>query len=298
MKLIRPMTVTAARLTSSNVAETVSLYNAGTTYGAGTQVRNDAADGSWLYESKVGSNTGNALTDITKWTPLGATNRWKAFDGSVSSQTTNSTSIEFKIEASGRIDTVAILNVDAASVQVIAEDATDGEVYNETFSLVSPSGVSDIFAWLTEPIERLADLEITGIPTLYAGLTITVKINAPGGTAAVGAVVLGLAKDIGGTQYGAQVGIKDYSIKGTDDFGNVAVIERAYSKRANFNVWVASGLVDQVQVLLARYRATPIVYSGSSAYGSTLIYGFFRDAAVEIAGPNHSLLTIEIEGLT
>lgn len=298
MKLIRPMTVTSARLTSSNVSETVALYNALTTYSIGNTVRQDAADGSWLYESLANSNTGNALTDTTKWLAKGATNRWQAFDGSVSSQTTNSTSIEYVIEASGRVDTVAILNVDAASVQVIAEDATDGEVYNETFSLVSPSGVSDIFAWLTEPIERLADLEITGIPTLYAGLTVTVKINAPGSTAAVGAVVLGLAKDIGGTQYGAQVGIKDYSVKGTDDFGNVTVIERAYSKRANFNVWVDSGLVDQVQVLLARYRAIPIIYSGSSAYGSTLIYGFFRDASVEIAGPNHSLLTIEIEGLT
>lgn len=298
MKLIRPMTVTAAMLTSSTVAETVSLYNAGTTYALGATVRQDAADGSWLYESLVAGESGNALTNTSKWLAKGATNRWKVFDGSISSQTENADEIEYVIEATGRVDTIALLNIDAASVQVVAEDATDGEVYNETFSLVSPSGVSDIFAWLTEPIERLADIEISGLPTLYAGLTYTITINAPGATAKVGAVVLGLAKDIGGTQYGAQVGIKDYSVKGTDDFGNVAVIERAYSKRANFNVWVKSGLVDQVQVLLARYRATPIVYSGSSAYGSTLIYGYYRDAAVEIAGPNHSLLTIEIEGLT
>lgn len=298
MKLIRPMTVTAAMLTSSTVAETVSLYNAGTTYALGVTVRQDAADGSWLYESLVAGESGNALTNTSKWLAKGATNRWKVFDGSVSSQTQNANSIEYVIEATGRVDTIAILNVDAASVQVVAEDATDGEVYNETFSLVSPSGVSDIFAWLTEPIERLADIEISGLSVLYAGLTYTITINAPGATAKVGAIVMGLAKDIGGTQYGAQVGIKDYSVKGADDFGNVTVIERAYSKRANFNVWVDSGLVDQVQVLLARYRATPIVYSGSSAYGSTLIYGFFRDAAVEIAGPNHSLLTIEIEGLT
>lgn len=298
MKLIRPMTVTAAMLTSSTVAETVSLYNAGTTYALGATVRQDAADGSWLYESLVAGESGNALTNTAKWLAKGATNRWKVFDGSVSSQTENADEIEYVIEATGRVDTIALLNIDASSVQVVAEDATDGEVYNETFSLVSPSGVSDIFAWLTEPIERLADIEISGLPTLYAGLTYTITINAPGATAKVGAIVLGLAKDIGGTQYGAQVGIKDYSVKGTDDFGNVTVIERAYAKRANFNVWVDSGLVDQVQVLLARYRATPIVYSGSSAYGSTLIYGFFRDASVEIAGPNHSLLTIEIEGLT
>lgn len=298
MKLIRPMTVTAAMLTSSNVAETVALYNAGTTYALGATVRQDSADGSWLYESLVAGESGNALTNTSKWLAKGATNRWKVFDGSVSSQTQNANSIEYVIEATGRVDTIAILNVDAASVQVVAEDATDGEVYNETFSLVSPSGVSDIFAWLTEPIERLADIEISGLPVLYAGLTYTVTINAPGATAKVGAIVLGLAKDIGGTQYGAQIGIKDYSVKGEDAFGNVTVIERAYAKRANFNVWVDAALVDQVQVLLARYRATPIVYSGSSSYGSTLIYGFFRDAAVEIAGPNHSLLTIEIEGLT
>lgn len=298
MKIVRPMTVGASALLSSNVAETAALYSSGTTYAANAIVRQDAADGSRLYQSAVGSNTNNPLTDTAKWIPLGATNRWKAFDGSVTSQAANANSIQYVIKADGRIDSVVIMNVDAVSVRVVAEDTVDGVVFDETHNLVSASGITDLFGWLTEPIERLADKLITGLPILYADLKVTVTISAPGGTAKCGAVVVGLAKQIGGTQYGAQVGIKDYSVKGADDFGNIVPIERAYSKRANLSVMVDNSLVDQLQILLSRYRATPIVYVGAESFGSTVVYGFYRDASVELRFMNHSILSIEIEGLT
>lgn len=298
MKLLRPLTIDATALVSSNVAETHALYSGATSYADGDIVRSEPSTGTVLFESLVGSNVGNPLTDATKWLPLGASNRWKLFDRSVTSQTTNADDIEVVIQTVGRVDSVAILNVNAASVQVVAADATDGVVFDETYSLVSSSGITDIFAWLTEPIERLADYYVTGLPTLYANLELTITIASPGGTAMCGGLVVGLSREVGGAQYGATVGIQDYSRKITDTFGNLTVFEGAFSKRGNFTVFVDSALTDQVQVLLARYRATPIVYVGSEAYGSTLIYGFYRDSNVEIAGPNHSILSIEIEGLT
>lgn len=296
--MLRPFEVTSAALTASNVTETVSLYNLATSYSAGNQVREDTATGSLLYESIVGSNTGNPLTDATKWLPLGATNRWKMFDGSITSQTQNADSIEDTIQITGRIDSVALLNIDAASAQVIATDATDGVVFDETVSLVSTDGITDLFAWLTEPIERVADKLITDIPTLYSDLEVQIILTDTGATAKCGAAIVGLSKGIGDTQYGASVGIQDYSRKERDDFGNYVVVERAFSKRANFTVWMNINLTDQVQILLARYRATPMVYVGSDMFGSTLIYGFFREANVEISYPTISIMTIEIEGLT
>ena len=298
MKLLRPMAVTSAALTSSNVAETVALYNGATTYALAAQVRQDAADGSWIYQSLVGSNTGNPLTDATKWVRVGATNRWSMFDASVTSQTEAADQIEVVIATTGRVDSVAVVNVDAASIQVVAEDATDGVVFDETYSLVSTSGITDLYAWLTEPIERISDFEVTGLPSLYSGLTITVTLTNTGGTAKCGALVVGLSKTIGTTSYGASVGIIDYSRKEANAYGDYEVVERAFAKRANFTVWIDTRLTDQVQKLLAEYRATPIVYVGSSSFGSTIVFGFYRSFSVEIAYPSHSICSLEIEGLT
>ena len=113
-----------------------------------------------------------------------------------------------------------------------------------------------------------------------------------------GACIIGLATNLGLTQYGAQVGIQDYSVKQRDDFGNYTVLERAFSKRGTFQVYVPAGMVDQTQTLLSSYRATPIVYIGSELYTSTMIYGFYKEFTQEIQYKNYTLCTLDIEGLT
>jgi hypothetical protein len=274
---------------------TYALYSAGTSYAEDDIVI--SATTHRTYQSLVGSNLGNALTDVTKWTDIGPTNRWSMFDASVTSQTSNPESIEVTIQTAGRIDSVALLNVDAAGVTVTMTDSVEGEVYNETFSLVSPSGIIDWYAYFFEPIERLADLYIGDLPP-YAGAEIEVSFDGAGATTKCGGLVLGLSKQIGETVYGAGVGIIDYSRKTVDAFGNFSIVERAFSKRANFTVNVPIGLTDQVQVLLSRYRAEPIIYVGADRFGSTLVYGFYKDFNVEIENPAFSVCTLQIEGLT
>ena len=58
------------------------------------------------------------------------------------------------------------------------------------------------------------------------------------------------------------------------------------------------GAVDEIVNLLAEYRATPIVYIGSDAYASTIVYGFYKDFTVVIAYYLKSICNLEIEGLT
>jgi hypothetical protein len=298
MKLIRPVTVNDDVLNSSNVAESEAVYSAGTTYALNAIVRGNTTETAHrTFQSLVGSNVGNPLTDATKWLATGSTNRWKMFDGAVQSQTENANSIAVELQATGRVDSVALFNVSGVSATVTMTDATDGVVFDETFSLVSTNGITDWFAYFFEPIERLADLYVGDMPP-YANAAIDVTISDTGGTAKCGALVMGLSKQIGVTQYGASVGIIDYSRKEANAFGEFVVTERAFSKRASFTVWSENGLVDQIQQLLAAYRATPIVYVGSAMFGSTLVYGFYRDGAVEIAYPTHSILSLTIEGLT
>lgn len=231
------------------------------------------------------------------WLQIGVTNRWNMFDQTVGSQTENATSIAVSILAAERLDSVALLNIAAASVQVTMTDEVDGVVYDQTVSTVFDSGITDWYAYFFEPIVRRTDVLFDDLPP-YAGATIGITLSEPTGTAACGVCVLGLSREIGGTQYGVSIGIQDYSLKQRDDFGNYSVLQRAFSKRGKFNVNVENGMVDALQVLLAEYRATPIVYVGADAYGSTLIYGFFKDFSVLIPNSAYSICDIEIEGLT
>lgn len=298
MLLIRPATINDAALVSSNVPESEAVYNPATTYSTGNIVRgNVTLTAHRLFASLANSNVGNPLSDATKWLEIGPTNRWAMFDTIVGTQTENADSIEVELTTPGRVDSVSAINVNAASITVVMTDAIDGEVFNETVSLVSPSGIIDWYAYFFEPIERQSDVVVMGLPP-YAGATVQVSLDDAGGTAMCGALVFGQSKNIGEAQHGATVGIKDYTRKEANDFGDFVVVERAFSKRASFNIWMAAGLTDEVQKLLASYRATPIVYVGSDAFTSTIVFGFYRDFNIELAGPNHSLCSLEIEGLT
>lgn len=117
-------------------------------------------------------------------------------------------------------------------------------------------------------------------------------------TVSCGAIVVGLSRGVGDTQFGASLGITDFSVKQSDDFGNLTVVERPYRKTGDFSVIVQNTYVDTLQDLLAKFRAIPILYLGSDLYGSAAIYGFYKQFATVIAYPDISICTIQIEGLT
>lgn len=253
-----------------------------------------------IYESLQAGNIGHYPShadSATWWLDLGATNRWKMFDGAVQSQTTNADSIDVDILADGRVDSVALLNVSAASATVTMTDATDGVVFNETYPLVSDSGITDWYAYFFEAIVRLQDLVVDGLPP-YANATIGVTLTDTGNIAKCGAMVLGFSKELGGAQFGLGVGITDYSVKQQDDFGNYTILERAFRKTSDMALVVQNSFIDQLQILLAQYRATPIVYVGVDDYGATVIYGFFKEFVINITYVEESICTLSLEGLT
>lgn len=301
MKVIRPFIVNNAALVSSNVAETdYAAYNAGTSYSLGTRVIYVVGESHWVIESLQNANVGHTPTGLTTdtwWLKVGNTNRWKMFDTSVQSQTTNADSIDVSITANERINAVALLNISAATVQITMTDAIDGIVYDETYSLVSDSGIIDWYGYFYEPIVRLNDFTATDLPS-YVNATLGVTLTATGETAYCGGLITGLQRELGATQYGINTGITDYSVKQQDDFGNYTILERAYRKRADVSLFVDNGFIDQLQIILAGLRAVPTVYIGSDLYANTIIYGFFKDFNVNITYVDSSICTLELEGLT
>ncbi|HFL2185791.1 TPA: hypothetical protein ACG3DQ_000770 [Pseudomonas putida] len=102
---------------------------------------------------------------------------------------------------------------------------------------------------------------------------------------------------LGEALYGTSVGITDYSRKERDTFGNMGIVERGYSKRADFDVIVQTSTVSQVQRLLSKYRAKPLVWIGEASFQSTILYGYYKEFNLVISGPTVSDCSISVEGL-
>lgn len=271
-----------------------------TTTSEGTGTHAATVSSHRLYESLTGGNLGNTPhKSPTQWLDLGMTNRWRVFDQSITSQTERADSMTYVLQVKGRVDGVALLNVSAAEVVITARESGGGAILYgpTTYSLLSSVPVTSFWSWFFDPIERKKDFVDIDFPP-YTDLRLTITLNDTGNTAKCGAVVLGLSKTFGDTLNGASTGITDYSVKSQDDFGNYNVTERAFRKNGNFQIMVDRVASDGVQQSLEQYRATPIVYVGSSAYTSTIIYGFYRDFTVNIAYSTYSICTIDVEGLT
>jgi hypothetical protein len=261
-----------------------------------------------IYESLAGANVGHdpvvdcALAVPLYWKEVSATNRWKAFDNKVGSQTSQATSITYRITAGLQFDSIAFLNLDAVSVQAVLTDPVDGEVYNETVDLLATgaSGVYSIIDWYTyffSSVIKATDCVMFDIPP-YLNAVLDITITYTGGTAKVGGIMLGLKTTIGNTLYGVGVGIRDYSQKEADDYGVYSIVEGPFSKRMSVDMTMVNTIIDEVSRLFAMYRAIPIVWVADESYSCLIIYGFFKDFEIVIPGPVKSECSLEIEGLT
>lgn len=279
------------------LADTYGEYAGGTTYDLDDLVISPADHR--VYQSLQGSNTGHSLSDAAWWLDIAPTNAYAMFDNSNTTQTERGDEIVVVLEVEGRADAVSLLNIVAATVRIQIETTADGEIYDETFDMISDSGVNDWWEYYFEPVIRRGDIVVFNLP-MNSDPTFTITLSDPGGTAKVGAAVVGLSRDLGPLLYGARVGIQDYSRKEADEFGNFTIVQRAFSKKAVFKCMVQNTAIDSIAALLAQYRATACVFVGTDdpPYTSTWIYGFYRDFSIEIAFMEKSYLNIEIEGLT
>jgi len=261
VKIIDPVTITDTILdqtTGSDIPEpdtsttpAEEVYDAGTTYHTGDQVIVLATHK--VYESvSVADHSGNypptdILAAVPKWMEVSATNRWKAFDEKIGSKAIQTTSVTYQFTIP-LIDSIALLGLVATSVHV----TITGISYDETFDLIDNTGVYDWYTYFFEEIIRKEDLVIFDLPEAY-GEVLEITITNTGSDAEVGEIVIGNATTLGTTRTSPSIGIVDYSIKSTDTFGNITVVERAFSKKLECDIIIDNTELDDIYNLFANY---------------------------------------------
>lgn len=301
--VIVPKDITDSNLVSSTITETGSeaaqgIWNSATSYNL-----NDVVIMTTGVHRKYKSLTGssnlnhNPTTSPTYWVDIGPTNKFAMFDQTGGTVTTSpSGTLEFVFTAD-RINSMGFLDVSASSIRIRANDGVT-TYYDETYNLPDRAIIQNWYDYFYTDSFRTTELIIKDIPAI-TGSTYTVTITNSAANVSIGTFIYGNFTEIGNTQYGANVGIVDYSKKSVDEFGIATLVKRTFSKKVDLRIYVENTSVDAVCSKLNSLRATNCLWAGSTGvYESLTVFGFYKDYAIDISYPTYSILSIQVEGLT
>jgi len=295
MKVIKSITTTDAILTYSNITEDeYPTWLSGTSYNALDKV---------IYQHKIyervitGDGTTTPDLDLTNWLYVSATNKYRMFDNILYSVSSRVGGIHFTLTPNEVVESLTLLNLNAYSVRVTVTDPSFGVIYDQTKLLTSVSDVVDYYTYFMSPLVAKQNTAIFADLPISPTADIDVYIEAGSSLVSVGEVVYGVKKAIGRTNYGTAIGIKSYSRKETDEFGNITVVKRKNSKYAEYDIDIDNYMLSDVQRFFSDIDSVPCVFIGNETMDELIVYGFYSDFKATISYPTHSKCTLRVEGL-
>lgn len=310
MKVIRPIDVTDAILTSIDVPETDhAVWNSGTTYNKGDYCISTTTH--TVYRSLLDSNLNNdpdveaaAFADplvedpaTQYWQVFSATNRWKLFDGKPSVQTSQTNGFTVTLTPGKIISGVAAFNVYASEINITMESAAV-EVYSATVQMTDETVVIDGWTYYFAEIQVMPYFVLTDLPP-YPDATITVEFVGSGAVLC-GQLVVGPIWDLGYVELG-NTGFEgiDFSTVETDVYGNLTTVEREATTLHRFDIVLGAqqllGFENRMRDLKGGKRA---VWIGDELRSkAALNYGFYRYYKTLYSEGDESLIQIEVQGV-
>lgn len=307
MKILVPITLTDAMLSSSTIAEPAAgetVWNAATSYTVGQRCILTATHR--VYENLIAgvnaTSPDQALTGATpRWLDYGPTNRWAAFDGVVNTPSTATTSFTYVL-LPGVFNAIAFYGLDGATISVSIKDAPAGSVfYSYSGSLQEPP--VDYYDYYFGVVKGLSKLVLSGIlPQANPEVTITVTA-ASGVTVSAGMIAVGdlrpLISDggIGGTQQGASAEPFTYSYINTDAFGRTSIVRRHSATNMRASVVLPKTDADAALATVQSVLDVPAAWIATDAqgYAGLNVFGL-GSGSLGYEGPNHATLNITVKG--
>lgn len=304
MRMLVPAVIDASKITSTNVSEDdFAEWDNGTAYTTGDRVIKAAEH--LVYEALTDHTGTDPTGDVdsatgigTNWIRVGATNRHKPFDGFIAQAASQANEIRYTLTPGELCDGLALFGVDAAEVQLIVTDPQEGEVYNETKSLISDVNIVDWYAWFFSPLQLDEEILFADLPP-YPDASFEVIVTNPGGTVEIGQIILGQDYQLGTTTTKTSLSTEDFSTFERDTFGRVSnIVERPYIRIIDFDFAIVTDNTRFIERLISAQRAKAAVYyTDPEKQGlGTLVFGKARPLSVNLVSSNTSYATLEVEG--
>lgn len=242
-------------------------------------------------------SVGDTPVGNVNWLEVDSTNRWKAFNGVLGSQTEQATKIEYILTPGEAIDSVALLNLESDTVDIVEIDSADnliinGEAWTGASGTTQPTGWDKVGTPTDFTVYFGSYLKIT---TDAAGEGISQTINVTPETE-----YQFITKYINGTGDIAQIAIYDVThsadIVAVTDLADATVWGLSYS-----NVFVTPAGCTSIKVSLLVKSSGDSVYFASAKlapteYSETVTTGATKTDVVKMDIPQIAtgILTVTI----
>ena len=281
----------------TNAGIVYPVYNSGSSCGIGGIVT-DLANHD-LYESLVDPNTGNPLSDATKWKYIGKTNRFRLFDYSRNNRT--SVPLEFTVVfAPGkRIDSICLDGILANSYSLSVSSAAGGGVVYTSSGSLNTRIVRTWYEHLTVPFTKQPSLFFFDVPP-FSDCVVTLTLTSTSGNAELAALGVGRFVYLGKTQYGAVSDILNFSTVERDSDGNAIMTKRRNIPKSRQTVFSDKRDVDKIMETRDLLNAEPAFWYGiddatDGYFESVSMLGFYRDFQINVSFPENAVVTFELE---
>lgn len=294
LKVVKPITVLPSMLASSVPVDDYPEWSAAATYAADERVVHSYQ----VWQSLQADNTGkDPAQHATWWVLVGPVNLMRAFDRKHTTKTRFADAAWFEIQLVDPINAFSLIECDGIrSVTVKLEHASYGILYEKTVGMWTTPDESGWYAWAYGERREQSVMHLFDLPT-YRNAKLRVEIEAAN-DAGIGVMLLGQQKDIGfGVMPGLSMGVRDFSRKDRDQWGDVVLQERAYARERSFRVTVEKSQLDNTDRVLTSLRATPALWLLSQKYEQANVYGWVQDWRVSVDYGPYSVLSLQIEGL-
>lgn len=295
MKVIRSLETTDSILTYSNIEEDeYPLWDSTKTYQALERIIYEHK----IYEAILETND-TTPPDLNQddWMLIESTNRYRMFNNILYDKSSRLGGIHFTLRPSQIVTGLSLVGVTASYVRVTVTDPVLGIVYDQTKSLTDISNITTYFEYSFQPLpSNQSSVAFLDLPVAPTG-SIDVYVEAGGNVVEVSEVIYGSYTLVGRTNYGTIVGIKSYSRKETDEFGNVTVVKRNNSDYCEYDVDIENIRLPTVKKFFKEIDSVPCLFVGNEDLEETIVYGFYNDFKATISYPQISKCTLRVEGL-
>lgn len=300
MRVIPPITITTALLTSSTAAEPgpgETAWNAATNYAIGQRAIRTTTHR--VYEAAAaGIDAGLPENTPARWTDVGPTNRFAMFDLARNSATVAPSSITVVITPGKRINAIAALGLVASNIDIMM---TSGglTVYSHSQSLTSRS-TSGWYEYFYGEFGVNPSVIRFDIPAITNGV-ITVTLTATTGNVQCAALAVGTGVDIGKTLANPRNDALNFSRIERDAFGNSILRPRRTAPKTSQTMLIDKARVNKLIALRETLNAVPAIWSGADDQSSDgyfdalLILGIYKQFVFDLTHPEHAIVTLELE---
>lgn len=302
MKVVPPLTITPAMLTSTTVAEPDTSrgetdWNSSTAYAVGAQVIRTTTHRTYSCIQAHTNQDPAADAQGRYWMDVGPTNRWAMFDLLRNTGTATASPLTVRIAPGVRIDAIALvgLTADAVSISV----SVDGSVvYARDEALRNRQTLSwyDYFFGAYDQKETTAVFDVPP----YVNGEITVALTRGSGPVVCGGVVVGQAVDLGRTIHGAENDALNFSKIERDDFGTAVLQQRRTVPKTSQQTRIKKLAVNRALKARIDLNAQPALWSGlddaaSGYFDPLLILGVYKRFTITMDQPEDALISLELE---